>query len=448
LQILALLVLLVFLVVAGAQAQAVRRPNFVIVIADDLGYGDIGVYGNPAIQTPNLDKMSAEGVRLTSFYSTPTCTPSRAALLTGRYPVRSGLIRVLHPGERFGIPESEVTLAEGLKELGYATACIGKWHLGGLPRYRPTRHGFDEFYGLLWSNDMTLKPPDLHRLRLWRDDKAIEWPVVQSTLTRRYTEQAIDFIRRNREKPFFLYLPHTMPHVPLAVSEEFRGTSKRGIYGDVVRELDWSVGELLRTIRELGIDRETVVVFTSDNGPAVSRGERGGSAGPFRGGKQTTWEGGVRVPLIARWPGQIPGGVTRDGIASLMDLLPTVIAAAGGTPPDDRPIDGKNILPMLAGETGSPHSGYLHYSGKTICAARSGDWKLHVFRRERNFAGLGKVVKVSPPELYDLAADPSERHNVAESHPEEVERLSEMIRKAQTSIESGKLPPPVWRRWP
>jgi arylsulfatase A-like enzyme len=414
------------------------------MVADDLGYGDLAVYGHPAVQTPNLDRMAEEGVRLTNFYATPTCTPTRAALLTGRYPIRSGLIRVLHPGEKYGISDSEVTLAEALKELGYTTACIGKWHLGGLPQYRPMRHGFDSYYGLLFSNDMNLWPPDVRRLRLWRNDKPIEWPVNQSTLTKRYTEQAIAFIEESKDRPFFLYLPHTFPHVPLHVSREFRGKSKRGLYGDVVEELDWSAGEILRTLEALDLDESTLVVFTSDNGPALGKRRRGGSAGALRGGKRTTWEGGVRVPFIARWPEHIPAGRIEHGIASVLDLFPTLIETAGGRTPADRPIDGKNVMELLQGKVRSPHSGYFYYGGQEIYAVRSGEWKLHFLKRETGPGGPKEPQKCDPPELYNLNEDPSEQSNVARSHPEVVARLKALASEFRANVKPGKLLP-QWR---
>ncbi|MGH9632811.1 MAG: sulfatase family protein, partial [Bryobacteraceae bacterium] len=300
-----------------------RPPNFVILLCDDLGYGDLGCYGNKSIRTPNIDRMASEGTRLTEFYAAPTCTPSRASLLTGRYPLRSGLTRVLGPREHFGIPDSEITLAEALKQRGYRTACIGKWHLGDRPPYRPNRHGFEHFYGLLYSNDMMLPIVEWPPIKLFNDRTVIESPVEQSSLTQRFTGEAIRFIDANKDNPFFLYLPYTMPHLPWSASANFVGKSAHGLYGDMVEEIDWSAGEVLKALARNGVDKDTVVVFLSDNGPELITPAPGGSAGPFRGGKGSTWEGGVRVPCIIRWPGTVPNGVERDGICSTMDLFAT-----------------------------------------------------------------------------------------------------------------------------
>lgn len=421
-----------------------RPPNFVIILADDLGYGDLGCYGNPVIRTPNLDRMAAQGAKLTEFYAAPTCTPARASLLTGRYPIRSGMTRVLHPGENFGIPDSEINLAEALKERRYTTACIGKWHLGDRPQYRPNRQGFDYYYGLLYSNDMTLRPPNLQRLKLFRNNEPIESPVKQNTLTKRYTEQAIAFIEQNRATPFFVYLPHSMPHFPQHASEAFRGKSRRGIYGDAVEEIDWSTGEILHALQRNGLDRDTLVIFTSDNGPALGKGLHGGSAGPLRGGKHSTWEGGVRVPFLARWPGRIPAGLVRGGITSLMDLYVTSIELAGGELPTDRPIDGQDILPLLMGKGSSPHSEFFYYRGSEIFAVRSGDWKLHFLKIATSLRGLREKRKCEPPELYNLAEDPAERLDMAGRHPELVTRLTALASEFRQSVTPGK-PPPKYR---
>lgn len=425
---------------------ASERPNFVLILADDLGYGDAGKHKDPRIATPNLDRMAKEGVELTSFYAAPTCTPARAALMTGRYPIRSGVVRVLHPGENFGIPESEVTLGEALKEQGYATGLVGKWHLGGRRRFRPTRNGFDFFYGLHYSNDMTIMPPNMRRLRLYRGDVAIESPVKQRTLTKRYTEESLRFIEQHRDKPFFLYLAHTMPHYPPSASDEFRGRSRRGPYGDAVEEIDWSAGQILSALERFGLERQTLVIFTSDNGPALGKPKLGGSAGPLRGGKHTTWEGGVRVPFMARWPGRIPPGREDGGIASLMDLYTTLVELAGGKVPGDRPVDGQNIMPLLAGVGPSPNSGHFFHDGKRIFAVRSGEWKLHRIRIDTGPKGPGKAARCDPPELYNLAADLAESNNVAAEHPDVVKRLSALIDEFQATVEAGKMPPK--RRFP
>jgi arylsulfatase A-like enzyme len=422
-----------------------RPPNFIIIVADDLGYGDLGVYGNPVIRTPNLDRMASEGVRLTSFYAVAsTCTPSRAALMTGRYPIRSGLIRVLHPREKFGMPHSEITLAEALKDRGYATACIGKWHLGDLSGYWPNRHGFDFFFGLLYSNDMTLMPPNFHRLRLYSNQTPIESPVVQQTLTQRYTAESLRFIEENKDRPFFLYLAHTMPHVPLSASKEFRGRSQAGLYGDVVEELDWSAGQILGRLKKLGLDEQTLVVFTSDNGPAPSLGPRlqGASSGPFRGWKRSRWEGGFRVPCIVRWPGHLPAGRVETGISTIMDFFPTLIQAAQGTIPLDRPLDGHNILPMLLGKQPSPYRAFYYFRGANILAVRSGSWKLHLPRRDPGSNQVDWPGGRPAAELYDLQHDPSERNNLALTHPDIVASLIAQTRLFRSGMQPGMLIPP------
>ncbi|MBG99083.1 MAG: arylsulfatase [Solibacterales bacterium] len=408
-----------------------HQPNFVVILADDLGYGDLGVYGHPEIHTPEIDRMASEGVRLTEAYSpAPTCTPSRAGLLTGRYPYRSGLVRALLPKEKWGIPSSEITLAESLKKNGYVTGLIGKWHLGGRKPFRPGRHGFDSFFGLLYSNDMTLLPlVKWPRLELFRDNKRIESPAKVKTLTRRYTEEAVQYIEKNHNRPFFLFLSHTMPHRPLRPSDEFRGRSSFGYYGDVVQELDWSTGLVLQALKDNGLDERTLVIFTSDNGPWGRSGDgklqTRGMTGPFQGVKGTTWEGGMRVPFIARMPGRLPSGVVRRGMASLMDLFPTFIEESGGAVPGDRSIDGKNIMPMMLGHEESPHSEFYYYFRKKIFAIRSGQWKLHLFRRKLNSKGrLGDVVRLQSPELYDLLRDPGEENDLASGNAKVVQNLT------------------------
>ncbi len=340
---------LLVLFLAGATAlQAADRPdakpNIVIILADDLGWGDLGCYGHPSIRTPNLDRMAAEGMRFTDFYSAgEVCTPSRAALLTGRYPIRSGMChdryRVLRRDSAGGLPATEITIAQAVKTRGYATACIGKWHLGNyanVAAHHPRRHGFDFYFGLPHSNDMNPTPaapqgatsrldqdPEWWAAPLYRNEDLIERPADQTTLTRRYTEQAVKFIHEHKGGPFFLYLAHTFPHVPLFASGKFQGQSRRGLYGDVVEEIDWSVGQVLDALRREGLDRNTLVFFTSDNGPWLTQGEAGGSAGPLRDGKGSTWEGGMREPGIAWWPGRVPAGVVTRELACTMDLFTT-----------------------------------------------------------------------------------------------------------------------------
>jgi len=287
-----------------------RKPNFVIIFTDDQGYADVGCFGAKGFATPNLDRMAAEGTKFTDFYSAaPVCSPARAALLTGCYPRRVSIPRVLFPRDNIGLNPEEITIAELLKKRGYATACIGKWHLGHLPQFLPTSQGFDYYFGLPYSNDMSPLP-------LIEGNQAIEHDPDQNTLTQRYTEKAVDFITKNKDRPFFLYLPHTMPHVPLGVSENFKGKSARGLYGDVIMEIDWSVGKILQTLKKLNLDEQTLVIFTSDNGPWLSKGKHGGKADPLRDGKFSTYEGGMRMPCIMRWPGKIPPAKVCSEIAT------------------------------------------------------------------------------------------------------------------------------------
>ncbi|MEA1997576.1 MAG: sulfatase, partial [Gemmatimonadota bacterium] len=319
------------------------KPNFVILFADDMGYGDWNRGGNPTIRTPCLNRMADEGVQLTQFYTAnPVCSPSRSALLTGRNPIRTGVLHVFFPGNGRGMSLDEITLAEALKPMGYKSACIGKWHLGSTYDYRPLRQGFDYYYGLLYSNDM-------YRPDIWRNDERIESPSDQTTLTKRYTEEAVGFIERSKDEPFLLYVPYTMPHIPLFASEKFLDTSRRGLYGDVIEEIDWSVGRINDTLDRLGLSENTLVMFTSDNGPWMIMNERGGTAGLLRGAKGDTWEGGMREPFVARWPGRLPAGVVSAGVASVLDFLPTCVELAGGRAPSDRPIDGIDMMPTLEG---------------------------------------------------------------------------------------------------
>ncbi len=398
------------------------KPNFVILYADDLGYGDLACYGHPTISTPNLDRMAGEGMRFTQFYSAaPVCTPSRAALMTGRLPIRNGMCSnkrgVLFPDSAGGIQPDEILLPEALKKLGYATGMVGKWHLGHLPEYLPTRNGFDEYFGIPYSNDMKPTP-------LMQNEKAIEEPAVQETLTTRYTLKAIDFIKRHREKPFFLYLAYTFPHVPLHASEAFRDKSLRGLYGDVVEEIDWSVGQVLETLKELALAERTLVVFSSDNGPWLVKEYNGGSAGLLREGKGTTWEGGMREPGIAWWPGTIQAGTVSRELAGTMDLLPTFVKLAGGSIPTDRTIDGADITPVLLGKGPGPHETFFYYHGETLAAARVGPWKAHFITWE-----LGKKgpQQHDPPLLFNLEQDPSEKYNVADKHPEAIAKIKQAV---------------------
>ena len=425
------------------------RPNFVIVLTDDLGFGDVGCYGAQDIPTPNLDRMAAEGTRFTNFcVGAPTCTPSRAALLTGCYPQRVGLPAILLPWSREGLGAGERTIADVLRTRGYATACYGKWHLGHHPEFLPTRHGFDEYFGLPYSNDMWLNHPIPGRaermleLPLYRDEEIVELNPDQSRLTTLYTEKAVDFIGRNRDRPFFLYLPHSMPHVPLHVSDRFKGKSGRGLYGDVIMEIDWSLGRILETLRELELDGKTLVLFTSDNGPWLEYGDHGGSAGPLREGKWTTFEGGQRVPALARWPEHVPAGRECGELVSAMDLLPTFAALAGADLPS-HPIDGRDIRPVLSGGPGgeSPRRIFLHYRGFALEAARDSRWKLHFPHTYKQLVipGSGGIPGTSRTgtvglELYDLGADIGERRNVAAEHPGQVRRLLDLAAEAHRAL--------------
>lgn len=405
---------------AAREAENGRPPNIVVVFADDLGYGDLGCYGAPLINTPNLDRMAREGVRFTDFYcSAAVCSPSRAGLLTGRYHVRMGINTVFFPQSKDGLDVSEVCVAELLKEHGYATACIGKWHLGHQPEFLPTRRGFDYYFGLPYSNDMDVEKRGDPPVPLMRNEEIIEQPADQNTLTRRYTEEAIRFIGEHRDRPFFLYLPHTMPHVPLHVSEDFSGKSKRGLYGDVVEELDWGIGELLNALQVNGVDDNTLMIFTSDNGPWLVKEEHGGSAGSLREGKGTTFEGGMRVPCIMRWPGRIEAGRVERRMASTLDFLPTFAGLAGGAPPTDRALDGEDIRPLLLDGTGRNREEFHYFHQGQHQAFRSGKWKL-----KRPYKGriYGKPVE-HPALLFDLEADPGEQHNLAEAEPERVAEM-------------------------
>jgi len=417
-----------------------RKPNFVLIFCDDLGYGDVGCFGSTKNRTPNIDRMAAEGTRFTSFYvSSGVCSPSRASLLTGCYPRRVNMdvdttgLCVLFPVSPKGLNPSEITVAEVLKDQGYATACIGKWHQGDQLEFLPTRQGFDYFYGLPYPNDMGTKagknyPP----LPLMRNEEVIEAPVDLDTVTRRYTEEAIQFIGANKDRPFFVYLPHTMPHVPLHVSDAFRGKSANGLYGDAIEEIDWSVGRILDTLKKLGLDERTLVIFTSDNGAS---GGEGRSNRPLRGQKGSTWEGGMREPCVMCWPGKIPAGATCNELACTMDLLPTFALLAGGQPPQDRIIDGQDIRPLLFGrkEGWTPREAFYYYQMEQLQAVRSGPWKLHLplKLKKRNWA---EPEPDSPVRLYDLEADIGEQRNVAAQHPDIVQRLTALAEKARADL--------------
>jgi arylsulfatase A-like enzyme len=442
---------------ALATPVAAAPPNVVIIFTDDMGYGDLGCYGHPTIRTPNLDRMAAAGMKFTSFYSAAeVCTPSRAALLTGRLPLRSGMCsdtrRVLFPDSAGGLPQSEITLAEALKAKGYATSCVGKWHLGHLPEYSALKHGFDSFFGLPYVNDMDRVPDkgpkgraaffapkiEYWNVPLLRGDKIIERPADQHTLTKRYTEEAVKFIKEKKDKPFLLYLAHSMPHVPLFASKDFAGKSERGLYGDVIEEIDWSVGEVLKVLRDEKLDGSTLVFFTSDNGPWLMFGEHGGSAGLLRDGKGSTFEGGMRMPGIAWWPGTVPAGVTTHEMASTMDLYVTAVKLAGGDVPTDRPIDGYDIAPLLMGKGHSPRDTMFFYRGTKLFAVRHGPWKAHFLSQPAYGAGSKDApTPHDPPLLYHLGRDPGEKTDVAKDNPQVVSELKEIAARHTAAMKPG-----------
>jgi len=413
-----------------------KKPNFIIIYLDNMGYGDLACFGSKVNRTPAVDKMASEGMRLTSFYVTSgVCTPSRSSLMTGCYPRRVNLHQdergrcVLFPAARKGLNPKEITIAELLKARGYATCCIGKWHLGDQLDFLPTRQGFDRYYGIPYSNDMRRRQIPLP---LMIDETVTEAPVDQDTLTRRYTEEAVKFITANKDRPFFLYLPHFAVHLPLHAGEAFRGKSANGRYGDMVEEVDWSTGQILKTLKQFGIDERTMVVFTSDNG---STGRNGGSNAPLRGHKGQTLEGGHRVPCVARWPGHIPAGRTCDELASTVDMLPTIAGLSGGAVPTDRVIDGRDIWPLLSARPGAktPHEVFYYYQVDQLQAVRSGKWKLHLPLKVKK-KNWGKPDKNAPVALYDLDADIHEDHNLADQHPDVVKRLTDLAAKAQADL--------------
>ena len=418
------------------RAYAERPPNFVIIFCDDLGYGDLGCYGAAKIKTPRLDAMAAEGMRFTNFYcAAPVCSPSRAALLTGRYPVRSGITQVFFPQSKDGLDAGECTLAEALKSAGYTTGCVGKWHLGHLPPHLPTRHGFDYYFGLPYSNDMELEKRGDPPLPLMRNETIVEQPANQDLITKRYTEEAVRFIEQSKDTPFFLYLAHSMPHVPLHCSEAFRGKSAAGRYGDVIEEIDWSVGAVLDALKQHGIDEKTLVIFSSDNGPWLCYGADGGSAGPLREGKGSTFEGGMREPGIFRWPGHIPAGRVEHAPAATLDLFPTLVSLAGSKLPKGRTFDGFDQSPLLLGRGRGRREEFFYFNGGQLEAVRSGRWKL-----KRPFKGslYGKPIE-HPVLLFDLKTDPGETNNLADQHPHRVKHLEKRMKAFQESL--GALPP-------
>jgi arylsulfatase A-like enzyme len=435
----------IFLLLAAVLSAAVsaRPPNVVVIFIDDMGYGDIGPFGATKQRTPHLDRMAKEGMKLTSFYAAPVCSVSRAQMMTGCYGARVSVPGVYFPGQSMGLNPSEVTVAERLKEKGYATQIIGKWHLGDQPEFLPTRQGFDHYLGIPYSNDMLKKSADtkIPVVPLLRDEKIVELmdDQAQSRLVEIYTKEAVDFIGRTKDKPFYLYFAHNAVHTPIHPGAAFAGKSQNGRFGDWVEEVDWSVGQVLEALRSQGLDKDTLVVFTSDNGPWLIRGADGGSAGPLRGGKGSTWEGGVREPTIAWWPGHVPAGSVNDAVAGTIDLLPTFVSLAGGTVPATPVIDGRDITPILMGQSKeSAREAHYYFSGYDLQAVRQGRWKLALAPQPED--NKKKGVKVAAGlRLYDLDAEIGEQTDVAAQHPDIVAKLKALADKMAAEI-GGKEP--------
>ena len=418
-----------------------RAPNYIVIFCDDLGYGDLGCYGSKKNRTPRIDQLAAEGMRFTDFYSSsPVCTPSRSSLMTGCYARRVGMHEdftghwVLIPRSRRGLNPKELTLAEALKEKGYATICIGKWHLGDQPQHLPTAHGFDEYYGIPYSNDMQSARRGDPPLPLVDEKTVIEAPADQATLTQRYTKRAVEFIEKNKARPFFLYLPHTFPHLPLFASKDFHGKSANGRYGDSVEEIDWSTGQILDCLDRLKLSKDTVVIFTSDNG---SNGRNGGSNAPLSGNKGSTMEGGMRVPMIARWPGRIPADSTCKELSSTMDFLPT-FAAISEAKLSGAKIDGFDISPLLLGKENatSPYEVFYYYRRRQLQAIRWGDWKWHLplEKTHPNWTTPKATGRGRPAKLYNLAKDVREKNNVLKDKPDVMKKMRKLAKQAVSNI--------------
>ncbi|QDU87810.1 Arylsulfatase [Pirellulimonas nuda] len=423
----------------AAEDSASSKPNIVVIFIDDLGYADIGPFGATKQKTPHLERMRREGMKLTSFYGAPVCSVSRAQLLTGCYGPRVSIPGVLFPQGPTGLNPTELTIAERLGPLGYATACIGKWHLGDQKQFLPTAQGFDHYFGIPYSNDMqrVAKGGDAPVVPLLRDDKVAELLTddQQSRIVERYTDEATRFIREHKDGPFFLYFPHTAVHTPIFPGEAFRGKSDNGRFGDWVEEVDWSVGQVLETLEEAGLDEKTLVLFTSDNGPWLIKGADGGSAEPLRGGKGSTWEGGVRVPTLARWPGKIAPGSVCDAVSGTIDLLPTFVCLAGGELPDRPEIDGRDLSEVLLGNSAqSPREAHYYFSNYQLEAVRQGPWKLAVAaQRETMGRGVSRDAKEGG-RLYNLDQEIGERTNLAEQYPEIVAKLGRLADQMEAEL--------------
>lgn len=444
-----LLMTCVSLVTRAAQPTPPRLPNVVIILTDDQGYQDLGCYGSPHIRTPNLDRMAAEGMRFTDFYAASSlCTPSRAALLTGCYPMRVSMndfpvdpgqatarsSHVLYPDSPLGLNPAEFTIARLLKSIGYSTHIVGKWHLGDAKPFLPLHHGFDTYFGMPNVNDQ--KP-----LYFVRGDERLKESVDLSTITRRYTTEALDVIRANKDHPFFLYLAHTMPHWPIAASDAFRGKSGAGLYGDVIEELDWSAGQIFAALKENGLDDNTLVIFTSDNGPWLQKGEEGGNAVPLRGGKGTTYEGGLRVPCIVRWPGHVPADTVSRALVTMMDILPTLAHLTNSVAalPADRPIDGHDISHILRDPAApSPYQYFLYYGDENrLNAIRTGPWKLKfatTLQEETHYGKMENPDTKIPEKLFNVDLDPAEQKSLLKDHPDIAQRLRSYADEARQDL--------------
>ncbi len=434
------------------QGSTTGRPNILVIFCDDLGYGDLGVYGHPTIRTPNLDRMAMEGQKWTSFYAAASvCTPSRAGIMTGRLPVRSGMAsdrrRVLFPDSAGGLPQNEITIARAVKAVGYRTACIGKWHLGHLPQYLPTSHGFDYYFGIPYSNDMDrIKSlsveeqmgPEIQdfNVPLMRNEEIIERPADQNTITRRYADEAVRFITANKGQPWFVYLAHSMVHIPLFASKEFRDKSPRGLFGDVVEEIDAGIGKILRALRETRQDKNTMVVFTSDNGPWLIFREHSGTAGLLRDGKGTTWEGGMREPAIFYWPGRIKPAIVTD-VGSTLDLFATIAHLAGAKVPSDRVMDSYDLAPTLFNGQSSPRHEMFYYRGQQLFAVRQGAYKAH-FVTMTEYQKDNHRREHQPPLLFNLDHDPGENYECGAKHPEVLEAIRKLVEQHNSKMVKGE----------